>query len=188
MRKRAEAQERTRLRITESAVALHGTVGPARTTMSALAEHAGVTRSTLYRHFPDEASVFEACSAHWAAANPFPDPSAWAGEADPDARLRIALAELYAAYARGAQMLTNVLRDEAGVPMITAHLAAFRGYLAASADVLLGGRDDRGRARERRRAAIAHALAFPTWRSLVEEQGLREDEAVDLMAAMVAAA
>ena len=80
MKRRAELEELTRRRITESAVALHGTLGPARTSISALAEHAGVRRSTVYRHFPDEASLFAACTAHWAAANPVPDIGAWAGD------------------------------------------------------------------------------------------------------------
>src|SRR3954463_14965179 len=112
MRRRAEAQERPRLRITESAVHLHSTLGPARTTMSAVAEHAGVQRSTLYRHFPDEAALFEACSSHWAAANPPPDLGAWAAITDPGARLRSGLGELYAYYARTQQMLENLIRDE----------------------------------------------------------------------------
>src|SRR4029453_3946664 len=89
-KRRAELEEQTRLRITESAVALHGTLGPARTSMSALAEHAGVTRSTLYRHFPDDAAVLAACSAHWAEQHPAPDPKAWAAVEDPEARLRAA--------------------------------------------------------------------------------------------------
>src|SRR5690349_21546982 len=91
MRARAESQQRTRQRITESAVALHGTIGPALTTMGAVAEHAGVRRSTVYRHFPSEAALFDACSAHWNAANPPPDLAAWAAIADPDERLRTAL-------------------------------------------------------------------------------------------------
>ena len=94
MRARAESQAETRRRITESAVALHGTIGPALTTMSAVAEHAGVRRSTLYRHFPDEAALFAACSAHWNAANPPPDATAWAAVADPGERLLRALGEL----------------------------------------------------------------------------------------------
>src|SRR5437763_9515657 len=91
MRRRAQQQERTRLRITESAVELHGTLGPARTSMSAVADHAGVRRSTLYRHFPDEAALFDACSAHWTAANPPPDIRAWAAIASPAERLAVAL-------------------------------------------------------------------------------------------------
>ncbi len=95
-KRRAEAEARTRLRITESAVELHGSLGPARTSMSAVAEHAGVRRSTLYRHFPDERALFGACSAHWAAANPPPDIGAWASIEDPAQRLDTALAQLYA--------------------------------------------------------------------------------------------
>jgi AcrR family transcriptional regulator len=112
MKKRAELEEATRRRITESAVALHGTVGPARTSVSALAEHAGVRRSTVYRHFPDEASLFAACTAHWAADNPVPEIGAWAGIEDADERLRAALSALYPYYRRTAGMMENLIRDE----------------------------------------------------------------------------
>src|SRR3954465_4445779 len=88
---RAELEAETRRRITESAVELHGTVGPAHTSMSAVADPAGGRRSTLSRRFPDEGALFEACSSHWATANPPPDPTAWAAIEDPDARLRNAL-------------------------------------------------------------------------------------------------
>src|SRR6478672_11922468 len=100
MRRRAESQRETRRRITESAVELHGTLGPAHTTMGAVAERAGVRRSTLYRHFPDEGALFDACSAHWAAANPPPDPGAWVAIEDPDERLRAGLEDLYAFWRR----------------------------------------------------------------------------------------
>src|SRR5437867_9546693 len=91
MQRRAESQQQTRLRITESAVTLHGTVGPSRTSISAVAAHAGVRRSTVYRHFPDEAALFDACSAHWAAANPPPELDTWSAIASPDERLTVAL-------------------------------------------------------------------------------------------------
>jgi AcrR family transcriptional regulator len=185
MKRRAESQQRTRERITESAVALHGTLGPARTTMSAVAEHAGVRRSTLYRHFPDEAALFEACSAHWAAANPPPDLAAWAGIADPDERLTSALLELFAYYGRTEAMFENLLRDEASLPLVAARFAAFRGFLAAARDVLMAGRRLRGVAKGRTQAAVGHALAFATWKSLVREQGLRDDAAAALLGALV---
>ena len=108
--------DRTRERITHAAVELHGTIGPAATTMSAVAELAGVTRATLYRHFPNEVALFTACSADWLAANPRPDPSAWATVADPARRLGVALGELYAYYRSTEQMRTNLLRDIAAVP------------------------------------------------------------------------
>src|SRR6476646_11689490 len=115
MRRRAESQLETRRRITESAVELHGTVGPAHTTMSAVAEHAGVRRSTLYRHFADEAALFGACSAHWAMENPPPDISLWEGIADPAERLAVALSEMYAYYRRSGGMIDKLLRDEGSV-------------------------------------------------------------------------
>ena len=141
MRRRAELQEQTRLRITEAAVELHGTLGPARTSVTAVAERAGVERATVYRHFPDERSLFLACSGHWRAANPAPDPGAWAAIPDPDVRLREALTELYAFYGRTEPMLANLLRDEAVVPMVAELMAGgFRAYVGALGDVLMRGR------------------------------------------------
>jgi AcrR family transcriptional regulator len=187
-RQRAELEAETRLRITESAVALHGSIGPARTTMSAIADHAGVRRSTLYRHFPDEAAVFAACSSHWGSANPAPDPAAWAAIADPDSRLATALAELYAFYGRNEQMLANLMRDQHLVEVVAASFSRFHGYLRAVRGVLVTGRPARGRGRERTAAAIGHAVSFTTWQSLVREQGLSDEEAVQLMTRTVASA
>jgi AcrR family transcriptional regulator len=186
MKKRAEAEEATRRRITESAVALHGTVGPARTSISALAEHAGVRRSTVYRHFPDEASLFAACTAHWMAENPVPDIGGWAGIEDPDERLRAALDALYPYYRRTAPMIENLIRDEAVSELVRHHFAGYRAYLAAAREALVRGRRARGRARTRERAAIGHALAFPTWRSLALEEGLDDAQAAELMTRLVA--
>ncbi len=186
MSRRAESQETTRRRITESAVELHGTLGPSRTSMSAVAAHAGVRRSTLYRHFPDEAALFDACTAHWAASNPPPDPGRWATIDEPAQRLRAALADLYAFYGRTEAMLDNLFRDEATVPIVRERFAAFRAYFAAAQDALMKGRQLRGRARRRMRSVLGHAIAFSTWKSLVREQGLEEAEAVELMSALVA--
>jgi AcrR family transcriptional regulator len=185
LKQRAEQQERTRLRITESAVELHGTLGVSRTSMSAVAERAGVRRSTLYRHFPDEAALLAACSAHWGAANPPPDLAAWAAVGEPGEGLAAALAELYAYYGRTRAMLEGLLRDEQTVPLVKEAFAGFRGYLAAAADTLAAGRPVGGPADRRVQAAVAHALAFPTWRSLVHENGLSDAEAVALMAGLV---
>jgi AcrR family transcriptional regulator len=185
MTRRAELEEQTRRRITESTVALHGEVGPARTSISAIAERAGVRRSTVYRHFPDEEALFAACSSHWAAANPPPDPQAWRAIKDPAERTETALRELYAYYGRTEEMFINLLRDEPLVPILHHLLGGFRGYLRATQDILMAGRGRRGRAARRTRAAIGHALAFPTWRSLAREQGLNDDEAATLMCTLV---
>jgi AcrR family transcriptional regulator len=188
MQRRAESQEQTRLRITESAAELHGTLGPSKTSISAVAAHAGVRRSTVYRHFPDEAALFDACSAHWAAANPPPDLAAWAAVEAPDERLRVALVELYAYYRQAERMLDNLFRDETISPLVEERFAGLRGYFAAAQDTLLRGRKLRGAARRRTRAAVGHAIAFSTWKSLVREQKLPDTEAAALMRALVEAA
>ena len=188
MKRRAELEQATRLRITESAVELHGSLGPARTSMSAVAEHAGVRRSTLYRHFPDEMALFQACSAHWRAANPYPDPASWAAIEDADERLCLALRELYAFYRSARGMLENLHRDEALSAPVAQLFGRFHGYLDAARATLMQGRRVRGRSRSRVSAAIGHALAFTTWQSLAAEQELDDDEAVELMRRLVAAA
>jgi len=185
MRRRAELEELTRLRITESAVELHETLGPARTSISGIAERAGVRRSTVYRHFPNEDALFAACSSHWRAANPPPDPQGWSTIEDPAARTEAALRALYAFYGRTREMYTSLLRDELLVPAVERRLRDFYRYLQTIEDTLVAGRGLRGRAARRTRAAIGHALAFATWRSLSQEQRLTDDDAVSLMCLLV---
>jgi AcrR family transcriptional regulator len=181
LRARAAAMDRTRERITHAAVELHGTIGPAATTMSAVAELAGVTRATLYRHFPNEAALFTACSADWLASNPRPDTSGWAAVADPVRRLSAALTELYAYYRSTEQMRTNLLRDIAAIP------ESFRPGIVvfppAAVQVLEAGWPGPAEVRPRH-AAIAHAVGFETWRSLAKE-GLTDEEAAGLMVRFV---
>jgi hypothetical protein len=142
----------------------------------------------VYRHFPDETTLFAACSAHWRAANPPPDPSGWPAIADPAERTRTALRELYAFYARTEAMYTSLLRDEPLLPVVQRLLSDFYGYLDAVRGILLANRGVRGRRAPAVSAAIGHALAFPTWHSLTQEQGLADDEAAQLMCALVDAA
>jgi AcrR family transcriptional regulator len=186
MKRRAELEEQTRLRITESAVALHEELGPAQTSISAIAERAGVRRSTVYRHFPDEEALFDACSSHWRAANPPPDPRTWSSISDPAERTRAALRELYAFYASTEAMYVSLLRDESLVPAIQRRLRDFYDFLRFVQDDLAAGRRLPGSRRAPvLRAAIGHALAFHTWRSLTREQGLSDDAAVELMCRLV---
>jgi AcrR family transcriptional regulator len=186
MRRRAELEEQTRRRITESAVELHEELGPAQTSISAIADRAGVQRSTVYRHFPDEDALFAACSAHWRAENPPPDPAAWLSIADVDQRTRVAIRSLYAFYDRTEAMYTSLLRDELLVPAVAKRLRDFYGYLGSIQDGLAAGRGLRGRRAQHTRAAIGHALAFATWRSLTRDEGLSNEEAAELMARFVA--
>jgi AcrR family transcriptional regulator len=183
LKRRAERQEETRRRIVEAAVDLHSTEGPSRTTVQAIADRAGVTRPTVYAHFPDERALFAACSGHVRDTTPPPDPAPWRAIADPDERLQVALREIYAYYAQLEPLLTNVERDAATMPVI-AEINEYRvRYLGEVRDLLLRGRSARARAGR----TIGHALEFTTWRSLVRRQGCTTDEAVRLMAALVAA-
>jgi AcrR family transcriptional regulator len=140
-----------------------------------------VRRSTLYRHFPDEAALFVACSGHWMSQHPMPDLEAWSAIGDPGERLRIALTEIYAYYAETEPMLANLLRDLGVVEAVQQQFAHFLNYMEAARATLLVGRRERGRGAQTVRSAVGHALAFTTWRSLVCEQGCTGNEAVDMM-------
>jgi AcrR family transcriptional regulator len=187
LKRRAERQQETRRRIVEAAVELHARLGPSRTTVSAIAERAGVTRPTVYAHFPDDRSLFEACSGHVRETVPPPDAAAWRAISDPGERLQTALGDLYGYYERLEPLLENVQRDTAVMPIV-AEMNAYRvRYLEEIRDLLLEAWPTRGGARARLRRAIGHALEFRTWQSLVRRQGCRRDEAVQLMLAFVRA-
>jgi AcrR family transcriptional regulator len=173
--------EATRLRIAEAAMELHGTVGPARTTVTAVAERAGVQRHTVYRHFPTDYELFTACSGLWAERHPWPDVASWRALADTSERLRIGLGELYGWYEEVEPMLANVLRDAPLMPVVADHSAPFQAFLADAARALAAGRPRRKPVS----AAIRHALDFQTWRSLARDGGLGRAQAVRLMAALV---
>lgn len=178
MRQRAESQEATRQRIVEATMRLHEEVGPRNTSISAIAERAGVQRLTVYRHFPDETAVFQACTSHWLALNPPPDPSAWSVIADPNDRLRAALAAFYDYYARTRRMWAAAFRDVDEVPALQrpmADVAAFLDGVAGDAVAAFGRAATAGLA-----ATVRHALRFGTWADL-EDQGLGGEEKVALV-------
>ena len=183
LRKRAAGQAETRRRIVEAAVALHGSVGPAQTTVSMVAERAGVQRHTLYAHFPDERSLLMACSGLVAERDPQPDARQWRTIADRRARLAAGLTALYAWYARNADLMACVTRD-AQHHALTREIVALRTVpaMAACREVLGAGSGSGGR------AALALALGFHGWATLVRDEGLRQDEAVAVMVRMVLAA
>jgi AcrR family transcriptional regulator len=180
-RQRAESQADTRRRIVEATVALHETIGPARTTISAIAESAQVQRLTVYRHFADERALFQACSAHWAAENPLPDPAAWATVTDPVERLRVALREIYGFFRATEGMTSNLLRDLPDSSALQETAEPFQQYWETVRLTLDRGWAARGHRRVLTRAVIGHAVEFETWRSLVRRQGLDDLAAADLM-------
>jgi len=185
---RAAQEEATRQRIIDAAIGLHGTVGPARTTISAIAERAGVRRATVYRHFPDERALFLGCSGAWRDRNPVPDPATWAAIEDPAARLEAALDAIYAWYERVEPMLSALLRDVDAVPIVAEIQAAGRvAYLAQVEDGLASGWGARGKAARRLRATIGLAVDFLAWRTL-HERGLSRADAVAVMSSAVGAA
>jgi AcrR family transcriptional regulator len=187
LKQRAEEMAKTHRRITEAAIELHGSVGPARTTMSAVAKRAGVERRTLYRHFPTEADLFAACSSHYTAANPWPDLASWQAIRDPRRRFQLALDELYAYYERTESMYSNVLRDAELVDSARDAVAPLQAYLDEAADALVVGRRARGGRRQLLKGALRHAVAFSTWHSLATN-GIGRADAARLVTALVEAA
>jgi AcrR family transcriptional regulator len=184
LKERARRQAETRQRIVEAAVELHTTIGSAHTTISAIAERAGVERHTVYAHFPDEATLFRACSTHWRSRHPRPDVHRWLELDVPEQRLRGVLSDVYAWYESVESDFEILLRDATLVPAHAAAMAEGDEATRALADGLA-----RGWPRKKSvRAAIGHALEFETWRSLVRRQGLSRKQAVDAMLRLAACA
>ncbi|HEU0335827.1 MAG TPA: helix-turn-helix domain-containing protein [Gaiellaceae bacterium] len=177
LKRRAEDLERTRTRIVEAAIELHQTIGPAATTVTEIAQRAGVGRVTVYRHFADEAALARACSRRYLSEHPLPDPARWLQIADPAERLRTGLAHAYAYHRANEAMMSHVLADARDQPV----MAPYHAHWQRAADVLVSPWRARGRRRALLRAGIALALAFDTWRALVRGQGLTDEQAIELM-------
>ncbi|HEV2260066.1 MAG TPA: TetR family transcriptional regulator [Streptosporangiaceae bacterium] len=185
MRLRAEQVDQTRQRIVEAATALHGSIGLAGTTIAAIADRAGVTRLTVYRHFPDQTALISACSAHWMSQQQPPDPGAWSRVEDPAGRLRAGLADLYRFYRAGAAMLAHVYRDFAALP--EQHQQFLLDQANHHREVLAAPFGDDPARRRQLSAVLGHAASFWTWHSLCAEHGLSDQEAVEVMTATVLA-
>jgi AcrR family transcriptional regulator len=191
LKKRAQREEETRLRIVRATVELHETVGPALTTRSAIAKRAGVSRPTVYSHFPDELSLGKACSALGLSENPLPDPGMWEQIADPEKRLREALSELYDYFRRREGLLANILRDQEMPHLkddpdvreimrpIVEHWERMQRALA------MGWEIHKSHTPPLLQGAIGLALDFQSWRTMVRKQGMTDEQAVELMARMV---
>ncbi len=186
LKKRALKQEETRRRIVDATVALHEEVGPAKTSISAIARRAGVERLTVYRHFPDEREIFHACSARFDELHPLPDPAVWLAIADPRDRLEVALNDVYRYYASTGAMLSNVYRDAPLVPTMSDAVEHARRRLESLAEILLSGWQEENPVTGRKlAAAIRLALDFNTWHVLGCSQGFTPAETADLLAGMI---
>ena len=170
LKQRADRQAETRLRIVEAAVDLHSRVGPANTSVAAVARRAGVQRHTVYAHFPDEATLFRACSAHWREQHPFPEVSGL--------DLGQALSAVYGWYDRVEDAFALFARDSELYPEVWAQRLQALSSLADRLAALVGRR-------KVVRAAVGHAVEFETWRSLVRRQGFSNAEAAAAMVAFV---
>ena len=190
LKKRAERQEETRLRIARAALELHETIGPSQTTISAIAQRAGVGRPTVYSHFPDELSLFKACTSLGQSEKPAPDPGPWEEISDPERRLRVALAELYAYFRRTEGLWTNILRDQEmpqfkGNPNAHEIMQPVFAHWERMKETLAEGWQSPERLPEPLLGGIGLALDFQTWRTLVRKQGLSDEQAIELMVGMV---
>lgn len=185
LKRRAERQSETRQRIVEAAVELHTTLGPARTSILAIAERAGVERPTVYRHFPHMDDLLDACSSHWRVTHPAPDPEPWLQIREPGARMRRALGEIYAHYSVNEPALWVIFRDAEDTPEVRRVGAEDMRHHQRMNEVLATGWADRDN--PNRRAAIGHATDFFAWRSL-RRQGLSNDQAIELMVDLIEAA
>ena len=185
---RAEGEEQTRQKIAGAAAELHSEIGPSATTVAEIARRAGVSRLTVYNHFPDNEALYPACSAHWIAEHPLPDFSEALAAADPRERVRELLEMTYADVFRGwGGMMGNLQRDRSTDPALDAYMGANTDPMFdALAAELAKGFGARGKKAERLRSLIRLALDFWTWRRL-DTEGLSDREAADLMADSVAA-
>lgn len=182
MSKRTEQISGTHQRIVDAAVTLHGSIGPARTTIAGIAEKAGVTRLTVYRHFPDDEALFSACSSHWLSQQQLPDPTAWSGQADALERVTVGLSDLYRFYRDGEAMLTRIYADWNALP--EAHRGDLESRNAFFRDVLLEPFPESSRS-GRLLATLSHAVSFWTWRSLCHDNGLSNHDAVEIMSTLI---
>jgi AcrR family transcriptional regulator len=186
MKQRAIEQERTREKIVAATAALHGSVGPRNTSISAVAEKAGVQRLTVYRHFPDEESLFLACSSHWLKENPPPEPGDWDDVQDAEKRTAAALRAIYDYYRRTRSMWHLVYRDIDQVPAMQDPLDAFHEYLGEIRDDLVSKWQPRGRKAKFLTTTVGHLLSFGTWDSL-SGQDIDDQQMVDLGLRWIAA-
>ncbi|WP_353829335.1 TetR/AcrR family transcriptional regulator [Agromyces sp. SYSU T0242] len=184
-RARAEQQEQTRRRIVEAALELHRTAGPAESSFSAVADRAGVQRSTLYRHFPDDRSLFLACSGLHLEEHPFPDPEPWRGIDSPVARAATGLEAVYAYWEANESLVANVLRDgERDEVLHEVNELRIGRPLRSARDVLLEAWPGAVQGSELA-AAAALAVDFRTWQTLARRSRLDRADAVALMASML---
>jgi AcrR family transcriptional regulator len=185
LNRRATSQNETRQRIIEATVHLHQLLGPTKTTISAIANRAGVERLTVYRHFPDDKTLFSACTSHYLSLNPPPDPTRWMAIIDPAERLRTGLNEIYAYHHLTEPMFTQSASALEEIPVLREVLRPFFEYWGRVQEILCSPWETTALANPQVRVIVSHAIKFQTWRSLVKEHHLSNVQTVDLWMSVV---
>jgi len=103
----------------------------------------------------------------------------------PEERLRGALSEVYAYYGGNEAMLSNVLRDMPLDPVLRENNVLLFRHWETMRDTIADAFEASGERHEALLAAVALALDLQTWRTLVRQQDLDDDRAVELMVGMV---
>jgi len=186
--RRHQRQDSTRQRIVEATIRVHIDLGVMGSNFSSVAREAGVSRQTVARYFRDEVELITACTAHYDLSHPMPATDRWVGIADPQDRLRAALTDLYAYYNDNEPILASGHTAAAARPELAVVFAPYIASLRETQAVLAAGWNVGSKRSSPLKAAIGHALAFPTWRSLRRDQGLTNGQAVSLMVALTAVA
>ncbi len=181
LNQRAKSQAKTRQKIVEAAIELHQAKGPAATSMRDVAERAGVGTVTVYRHFADETELLGACSGTYFQRHPFPDLGSWEAVPDPRERVRLGLRQSYAFHRETEPMMSRVIDEMRDLPI----MEPYHAYWRSAADMLLGAFPETRRRDGKLKAGIALALRFETWRLLSQQQGLDDDQAIELMMHLV---
>jgi AcrR family transcriptional regulator len=185
-KQRARQVQETRRKIVQAAMDLHETQGPANTSIKAVADRAGVQRLTVYRHFPDDTSLYQACTSHWLELNPPPDPGNWAGIESADERNCAALLAFCRYYRATADMWRVTYRDLDQVEALQEPVAGFEAFLGQVRDDLLRAWSPPRPVRKNVAAILRHALRFTTWQSLHLEK-LSEQQKAKLLTEWVQA-
>jgi AcrR family transcriptional regulator len=179
-KRRAEQAQQTRQSIVEAAMQLHEELGPAKTSIKAIAEQAGVQRLTVYRHFADEAALFNACTSHWLGLHPPPQPEDWQHHDDPCERTAAALSAFYRYYRNTENMWRVSYRDVEEVEALQAPMTAIEIYLDDVSDELVASWQLKGKDRQRLSLTLRHCLSFTTWYSF-KTRNLSDKKIVDLV-------
>ena len=173
LKARGEQVAETKARITDAILQLHQELGPRHTTVSAIAERAGVERLTVYRHFEDDDAIYAACSQRYLEVHPPPQAEAWAGVMDPLLRTERGLQAIYGYFSRTAPLYARVYADVDEIPALAKVLAGFDAHLQSLADDLASTWKPDADA-SRRSVILRHAVGFATWQSF---ENLRVNDA-----------